>query len=380
MSDHSVVVFPVKSRADLKDFINLPYRLHQGDPNYISPLHTERRDLLNPKKNPYLERALVQLWLAKRHGEVVGRISTQIDPLAMEVRGYKEGHFGLIAAENDLSIFEALTHTAENWLRKEGATTNVGPFSLNINEETGVLVTGHETNPMMMMGHDFGYVSEHLSTLNYDKGRDLNAYIWEMGAEMPATLKNFEDRVPTKGMIVRSINMKKYHEEVRIIGEIFNDAWSENWGFVPLAKNEIEHMASQLKPLIIPDLVWFVEMNGEPAAFLVCLPNLNEAIVDLKGKILPFGWSKILWRLKVKGLKSARVPLLGVRKKYLNGMLGPFMVGSIMNKMFYEIKKRNIEKLEMSWVLEDNVPMNQLAKRMGGRHYKTYRVFQKSLR
>ena len=222
MSDHSVVVFPVKSRADLKDFINLPYRLHQGDPNYISPLHTERRDLLNPKKNPYLERALVQLWLAKRHGEVVGRISTQIDPLAMEVRGYKEGHFGLIAAENDLSIFEALTHTAENWLRKEGATTNVGPFSLNINEETGVLVTGHETNPMMMMGHDFGYVSEHLSALNYDKGRDLNAYIWEMGAEMPATLKNFEDRVPTKGMIVRSINMKKYHEEVRIIGKIFN--------------------------------------------------------------------------------------------------------------------------------------------------------------
>lgn len=360
-------------------FIKLPYRLHRDDPAWIPPLLMERREVLDPKKNPYLKRAAVKMWLAKRGDKIVGRISAQMDPLAAKIRGPEEGHFGMIAAEDDPAIFEALTGTAEDWLRDQGATVVFGPFNLNINEETGVLIDGRETVPMMMMGHDYGYVTDRLSALGYGKVRDLNAYVWEVGAELPATLKAFEKRAPTKGMVVRPINMKDYRNEVRRLGEIFNDAWSENWGFVPMSQDEVEHMANQLKPLIVPDLVWFVEMDGEPAAFLVCLPNINEAIADLNGKLLPFGWAKLLWRLKVKGLKSARVPLLGVRKKFLNSMLGPFMVGSIMYNMFREVEKRGIETLEMSWVLEDNTAMNRLAEQMGGRHYKTYRVFQKSL-
>lgn len=379
MSETPLVIVPVDTPADMDAFIKLPYRLHLDDPAWIPPLLMERREVLDPKKNPYLKRATVQLWLAKRGETVVGRISAQMDPLAAQVRGPEEGHFGMIAAEDDPAIFEALTQTAENWLRDKGATAVFGPFSLNINEETGVLLEGRETKPMMMMGHDYGYVTEHLAALGYGKGRDLNAYVWKVGEELPATLKAFEKRSPTKGMVVRPINMKDYRNEVRRLGQIFNDAWSENWGFVPMAEDEVEHMANQLKPLIVPDLVWFVEMDGDPAAFLVCLPNINEAIADLDGKLLPFGWAKLLWRLKVKGLKSARVPLLGVRKKYLNSMIGPFMVGSIMFNMFREVEKRGIETLEMSWVLEDNTAMNRLAEQMGGRHYKTYRVFQKSL-
>ena len=379
MNETALVIVPVETPADLDDFINLPYRLHRDDPEWIPPLLMERRDVLNPKKNPYLKRATVQLWLAKRGDQTVGRISAQLDPLAAEQRGPEEGHFGMITGEDDPAIFEALTQAAENWLRARGAAVVYGPFNLNINEETGLLVEGRETVPMMMMGHDYGYVTRHLNALGYDKVRDLNAFVWKVGKDLPATLRAFEKRNPTKGLKVRPIDMKDYREEVRTLGQIFNDAWSENWGFVPLAEDEVEHMADQLKPLIIPDLVWFVEMDGEPAAFLVCLPNINEAIADLHGKLLPFGWAKLLWRLKVKGLKSARVPLLGVRKKYLNSMLGPFMVGSIMCKMYREVEKRGIETLEMSWVLEDNVAMNRLAEHMGGRHYKTYRVFQKSL-
>lgn len=379
MSEAPLVIVPVDTPADMNAFIKLPYRLHQDDPTWIPPLFLERREVLDPKKNPYLKRATVKLWLAKRGETVVGRISAQMDPLVAKQRSAEEGHFGMIAAEDEPGIFKALTETAENWLRDQGATVVFGPFNLNINEETGLLIEGRDTVAMMMMGHDYGYVGRHLDALGYCKIRDLNAYVWNVGAELPATLKAFEKRAPTKGMVVRPINMKDYRAEVGRLVQIFNDAWSENWGFVPMSDDEVEHMANQLKPLIIPDLVWFVEMYGDPAAFLVCLPNINEAIADLNGKLVPFGWAKLLWRLKVKGLKSARVPLLGVRKKYLNSMLGPFMTGSIMAKMYREIEKRGIQTLEMSWVLEDNKAMNGLAEQMGGRHYKTYRVYQKSL-
>lgn len=379
MNMTAITIVPVNTPADLEDFIQLQYRLHKDDPTWIPPLLMERRDVLNPKKNPFLKRATVQHWLAKRGSTVVGRISAQMDPLAHEQRSPEEGHFGMIAGEDDPAIFEALTKTAEDWLRARGATVAYGPLNLNTNEETGLLIDGRDTKPMMMMGHDHDYVLTHLTALGYGKARDLNAFVWDIGGDLPPTLKAFEKRAPTKGMTVRPVNMKDYREEVRRLGAIFNDAWSENWGFVPMAEDEVEHMANELKPLIVPDLVWFVEMDGEPAAFLVCLPNLNEAIADLNGKLLPFGWAKLLWRLKFKGLKSARVPLLGVRKKYANSMLGPFMVGSIMCKMYREIQKRGIETLEMSWVLEDNVAMNTLAKGMGGRHYKTYRIFEKTL-
>lgn len=378
MSDPLVIV-PVDTPADMEAFIKLPYRLHAGDPNWVPPLFLERREILDPKKNPYLKRATVAMWLAKRGDRVVGRISAQRDPLVAEVRGPEEGHFGLIAGEDDAEVFAALTQTAEAWLRDKGATVVYGPFNLNINEETGLLVEGRDTAPMMMMGHDHGYVATHLDALGYSKARDLNAYVWQVGKDLPATLKAFEKRAPGKGMVVRRINMKDYRAEVQRLVGIFNDAWSENWGFIPMDDAEVDHMASQLKPLIVPDLVWFVEMDGEPAAFLVCLPNINEAIADLGGKLLPFGWAKLLWRLKVKGLKSARVPLLGVRKAYNQSMVGPFMVGSIMSNMFREIEKRGIERVEMSWVLEDNAAMTGLAEQMGGEHYKTYRVYQKSL-
>ena len=379
MSDTALVIRPVETPADMDAFIRLPYRLHQDDPNWIPPLLLERREVLDPKKNPYLKRATVQLWIAKRGDRTVGRISAQKDPLVATQRGPEEGHFGMIAAEDDPEVFQALTEAAENWLRAKGATVVFGPFNLNINEETGLLIEGRDTVPMMMMGHDHGYVNTQLGALGYDKVRDLNAFVWKVGEDLPPMLKGFGERAPASGMVVRPINMKDYREEVRRLSDIFNDAWSENWGFIPMSEDEVEHMANQLKPLIVPDLVWFVEMDGEPAAFLVCLPNINEAIADLNGRLLPFGWAKLLWRLKVKGLKSARVPLLGVRKKYTGKMLGSFMVGSIMYNMYREVEKRGIETLEMSWVLDDNGPMNRLAQQMGGRHYKTYRVYQKSL-
>ena len=380
MNETTLIIVPVETAADLDEFIKLPYRLHRDDPNWVPPLLMERRGTLDRDKSPYMKRATVQLWLAKRGSKIVGRISAQMDPFVEAERGPEEGHFGMIDAEDDITVFEALTKIAEDWLRERGATVIFGPLNLHINQEIGLLIDGRDTPPMLMMSHDFGYVTQYLEALGYEKVRDLNAFLWTIGEDMPAMMKAFEKRKPTDGLVVRNIDMKNYREEVRTLGRIFNDAWSENWGFVPMSDDEVEHMANELRPVIVPELVYFVDMDGEPAAFLVCLPNLNEAIAGLNGKLLPFGWAKLLWRLKVRQVKSVRVALLGVRKQYLNTVLGPRMVGNIMWRLYREVEKRGIEKLEMSWVLEDNMPMNRLADKMGGQQYKTYRVLQKSLK
>ena len=380
MNETTLIIVPVETAADLDEFIKLPYRLHRDDPNWVPPLLMERRDTLDRDKSPYMKRATVQLWLAKRGSKIVGRISAQMDPFVEAERGPEEGHFGMIDAEDDITVFEALTKIAEDWLRERGATVIFGPLNLHINQEIGLLIDGRDTPPMLMMSHDFGYVTQYLEALGYEKVRDLNAFLWTIGEDMPAMMKAFEKRKPTDGLVVRNIDMQNYREEVRTLGRIFNDAWSENWGFVPMSDDEVEHMANELRPVIVPELVYFVDMDGEPAAFLVCLPNLNEAIAGLNGKLLPFGWAKLLWRLKVRQVKSVRVALLGVRKQYLNTVLGPRMVGNIMWRLYREVEKRGIEKLEMSWVLEDNMPMNRLADKMGGQQYKTYRVLQKSLK
>jgi hypothetical protein len=360
-------------------FIRLPYRLHAGDDTWVPPLLMERRDALSDKKNPFVKRATVRFWLARRGDKTVGRISAQMDPLVAKTRGPEEGHFGMIAAEDDPDVFAALTDAAESWLRDQGATVVYGPFNLSINEETGLLVDGRNTKPMMMMGHDYGYVADRLEEQGYDKVRDLFAYLWEAGKPLPKMLQAFKKRPLPEGTSLRRIKMNEYKQEVRDLVDIFNDAWSENWGFIPFEADEVEHMAKQLKPLINPDWVWFVDIDAKPAAFIVCLPNVNEAIEDLNGKLLPFGWVKLLWRLKVKKPKTARVVLLGVRKQYLTNLLGPLIVGNLMNTIFREVTRLGTQEVEMSWILEDNTPMRRLAVKMGGREYKTYRVYQKSL-
>ncbi len=379
MGDGQLTIAPVESKADMDEFIRLPYRLHKDDPNWVPPLLFERRDALNPNKNPFLKRATVRYWLARRGNRTVGRISAQMDPFVAKVRSAEEGHFGMIAAEDDQAIFAALTQAAEAWLREQGATVVYGPFNLSINEETGVLIDGRDTPPMMMMGHDFPYVAERLAEQGYSKARDLLADIWKTGEPLPRMLAALQKRPVPPDLTIRTVNMKDFRREVEILADIFNDAWSENWGFVPMAEDEVEHMAAQLRPLIIKDLVWFAEIGGKPAAFMVCLPNFNEAITDLNGKLFPFGWAKLFWRLKVRGPKSVRVPLMGVRKEYQKNILGPMIVGRIMHNLYRVVARRGIEQLEISWVLEDNIPMRRLSKQMGGQQYKAYRVFQKSL-
>lgn len=374
----SVEVIPISSKAEMARFIALPNRLYRTVPNYIAPLTMDREDNFSPKKNPLFEHCDHQFFLARKDGRDVGRISAQIDHLAPSTTGRKEGFFGLIAAEDDPEVFAALFAKAEAWLRERGCEHVLGPMNMSINEEVGLLVDGLDTPPMLMMGHDPAYVGGRIAALGYHKARDLYAYITDVGAEIPGAMRGLAGK-PPKGVTLRPVRMNRFKEEVRILAEIWNDAWSENWGAAPLTDKETEHLGNVLKLILIPRLTWFLEVEGRPVGFGVVLPDLNAAIHDLGGRLLPFGWAKLLWRLKVKGVKRGRLALMGVRKGFTEGIKGAILPYLILEQLRREAYALGFTEVEASWVLEDNHRMRRLIEASGARIYKTYRVYGKDL-
>lgn len=374
-----VAIVAVASAAELARFVRVPMRLNAGDPNYVAPLILERSEALTPKTNPFFAHAEVQLFLAVRAGRDVGRISAQIDHLAPSDGGPRAGHFGLIAAEDDPAVFAALFAAAEAWLISRGCARAQGPFNLSINEEVGLLVDGFDTPPMVMMGHDPRYAAARVEALGYRQIKDVYAYECQLSDDLPPPARKLVDRGPPAGVRLRMLDMKRYDEEVATLTEILNDAWSGNWGFTPTTEAETAQLAKSLKMVVDRRLAWYAEIDGEIAGFIVILPNVNEAIRDLKGKLLPFGWAKLLWRLKVQGLKTARVPLMGVRRKFgrtRRGQLLPFL---LIDAARAEARKLGYQTVELSWILDDNKPMRSICEAAGTRIYKTYRLYEKSL-
>lgn len=373
-----ITLVPVEGRALLDRFIRVPHRLHRDDPHYIAPLHLERLDALTPK-NPFFAHADVQFWIARRDDRDVGRISAQIDHQALRERPDATGHFGMIAGEDDPAVFQALLRTAEDWLRARGMRRVLGPFNLNINEQMGLLVDGFDSPPMLLMEHDRPYVAGHVEAQGYAKEKDVFAYLYDVRNDFPRSIRRFLDRPLPAGLAVRRIDFKRYDEEIRSVTAIFNDAWRENWGFVPLTDVETDHLAKSLKPLLDPRLSAIVEQHGEPVGFLVALPNLNEAIRDLDGKLLPFGWAKLLWRLKVRGLKTGRVALMGVKRSASASLIGSLIPFLMIDAVRREGMRLGFERIELSWILEDNRPMRQINESFGAIPYKRYRIYGKTI-
>lgn len=374
MTSSTLQIVPVNSPAEFKRFIRLPAQLHKHDPLYIPPLEMERSESLSAKHNPYFEHAEVQFWLAVRGGRDVGRISAQVDRLAAK----GTGHFGLIDAIDDAEVFSALFETAESWLKARGCTIVIGPFNLSINEETGLLVQGFDTPPAVMMSHDFPYVGARIEAQGYGKARDLIAYNYDVTAPLPPVAQRMVERKPGN-VRVRLLDMKHYLKDIQTVTHIFNDAWADNWGFVPYTPAEIDHLARALKLLIDPGFAPIAEIDGKPVAFGILLPNLNEAIRDFGGSLLPFNWAKLLWRLKVSGLKTGRLPLMGVRRDVESpfmAAMAPFLVIEAIRSHAVKLRYRSAE---LSWILEDNVAMKRMIEAVGGKPYKTYRVYQKPL-
>ncbi len=375
-----LVIEPVNDRAALRRFLKTPWPIYADDPHWVPPLLFERLEHLDPRKNPYFDQADTAFWTARRGDMPVGRISAQANRAHLERYGDNVGHFGFLEGIDDAEVFAALLETAEDWLRERGLARVVGPFSLSINDESGLLVEGFETPPYLMMGHARPYYARQLEAQGYRKAKDMIAFAYDMTAAPPpavtATLAKLQGDANVN---LRHLDMARYGREIETVVDIFNDAWAENWGFIPLSPAEAAFLAKNLKPLITPEFVAIAEVGGEPAAMAVTLPNVNEAIADLDGRLLPFGWAKLLWRLKVKGTQTARMPLMGVRRRYQNGPLGLALALGVIDAVRRYHQARGTKCGELSWVFEDNRPVRRIIEMLGAKPHKTYRLYQKDL-
>jgi hypothetical protein len=370
-------VNPVNDRQKLRQFIRLPWSIYSDDPAWVPPLLLERKEHLSPH-NPYFEHARYQSWIAFRDGTAVGRISAQIDQLHLDQHQADDGFFGMIEAENDADTFAALFQTAESWLRDQGMRRVLGPYNLSINQEAGLLVDGFGTPPFMMMGHARPYYGARIEEMGYQKIKDLYAYIIDSNFEASAAMQTIVKRAK-KRVTIRSLRKANFDEDIKIIEDIFNDAWSDNWGFLPYTEAEFNQLAKDFKLVLDFELVKIAEVDGASAAFMIVVPNINELIRDLNGRLLPIGWLKLLWRLKVKFPQTVRLPFLGVRKQYHDSILGaalPFLM--IQAGWAYAIR-RGVKKAELSWILEDNKGINDIIQSLGATVYKTYRIYTKDL-
>jgi fatty acid desaturase len=378
----AVTVVPVEGRALKRAFHHLPYMLYKDDPNWVAPLLLERRIHFDKSHNPFFQHAKATYWLAYRDGVPVGRITAQIDALHLARYNDATGHFGFIEGIDDPSVFEALLGTAESWLRSEGMRRSVGPVSFSMWDEPGLLVDGFNTPPAVLMGHALPYYQKHIAAQGYAQVQDLLAYDYQNGLPLPPTMERIIARSQEKHQFrFRPIRMdrKNFTSEVALLLDILNDAWSDNWGFVAMTQAEIDDMASIFKFLLRPDAVVFAEYDGEAAGFALTLPNINEAISDLNGRLLPSGFAKLFWRLKISGIRSGRMALMGVRRKWQNSHIGAVLALSIIQHTRKSHFARGVTRGELSWLLDSNERTKHMLTLVGGTVYKRYRIYEKPL-
>lgn len=369
-----------RSAADRRAFLDLGYRLNEPDPNWVAPLRGELKALIDPRKNPWFEHGRLVLFLAARGGRVTGRISAQIDELVLSHMGAGLGQWGLFDAEDEESA-RALLGAAETWLKDQGMVRSMGPFSLGIWDEPGLLIEGHDHPPMVMMGHHPAAYRGWIERSGYQKAKDLYTFDTPVDRPFPPIVQ----RIVAAGeknprIVVRRVNRKRFDEEAELILSILNQAWSGNWGFIPLTDSEIAYAGRKLKPIVLEELIHVAEYDGEPVAFMMGLPDINEFIADLGGSLLPFGWAKLLWRLKRMRPQGGRVPLMGVIPRLhatrLASQLAFMMIESIRRAGH---EQHGIVRAEIGWILEDNGPMLSIGEAIGAHRNRTYRIYEKPL-
>ena len=369
-------VVPAERGRARADFLRMPWPLYADDPAWVPPLLLERR-LQLWRRRPYFVHARAAFWVAYRGPRPVGRISAQVDRLHLERHRDGVGFFGLLESEDDAEVFAALSDQAEGWLRSQGLACVRGPFDLSINEECGLLIDGFGTSPMIMMRHGRPYYAARLEECRYRPVKDLLAYRLtdpvEMTPLMRAAIGKLED------VRVRPLRRSRLREELAILRDIFEDAWADNWGFVPFTAAEFEELGWVLRFLVDDDFVQIAEVAGAPAAMLVLLPNLNELIRDLDGRLLPLGWARLLVRLLRRRARTGRVALMGVRKRYQRTPLGLGLACLVVDTVRRAGRARGLQEVELSWILEDNLGVRRLLEALGGDPYKRYRIYEKAL-
>ncbi len=366
----------IHSPKEMMQFIKFPWKIYRNDPNWVPPLLVDRKKFLDKTKNPFFRDNPTEFYLAYRNGEIVGRIAAILNKQHNQYHNDKTGFFGFLEAVNDRAVWEALLNTAKDWLRKQGCDRMMGPMNPSTNDEVGFLIDGFDTPPFFMMTHNPTYYIDLMESLGYRKAKDLYAYyLDEETVVITPKLQRVYDMLHKKFPVnIRTVDMKHFDRELELVREIYNDAWSKNWGFVPLTTDEFDFIANDFKQIIDPDVVLIGEYKGEAVGFLLALPNYNEVFKRLpNGRLLPFGIFKFLW-YKNK-IKTLRIVTLGIKQKYQPLGLGALFYIEIIRRGL----KRGYTTGEMSWILEDNDLMNKPARMLGGKVYKTYRIYETDL-
>ncbi len=385
MAANDLVIAPVSDKAGLKAFVELPWAIYADDPNWVPPLLEEAYGLVTPGKNPFHEHAEHQYFLARRGGAVVGRISAHIDRLAATMPpeqgfGPGTGNWGLFEAK-DAEAAAALIAAAEGWLRDKGVNRAIGPISLSIWEEPGLLVKGFDHPPTVMMGHDRPEYQGWIEAAGYAPVKQLNTYELDITEDFPPLIQRIIQSGEKNPRIrIRKVDKRRFAEEAAIILSILNDAWGRNWGFVPITDSEVAFTGKKLKPIVYEDLIMIAELDGEPVAFMMTLPDLNEALKPLNGRLFPFGWAKLLWWLRKPQCRTMRVPLMGVVQRLQSSRLA-----SQLAFMMIEYIRRNAlanysaTRGEIGWILEDNQGMVAIAEAIDSQVNKSYVIYERGI-
>jgi GNAT superfamily N-acetyltransferase len=384
MTAPDVRIVPVTTDAQRQEFVKFPWRIYKDDPYWVPPIFGDRLKLVHPEKHPFWEHAELQLFLAMRGQQVVGTISAHINHLHNEVHEDRVGFFGFFELIEDDAVARALLDTAANWLRERGMEAIRGPENPSQNEEVGLLVDGFDRPPVIMMTYNPRYYQGAIERAGFDKAQDL--YAWHLRTSifdydvqrLPRKFVRVAEQAREReNLVVRKFEKKHFDREVEIAKAVYNEAWEKNWGFVPFTDHEIEHLAQELKPFLEPDLVYIAEVDGKPAGISLGLPDVYQAV--LKAKPQPNNWSfpftvlKLLWHQRK--IDTFRLMIMGVVPEHRTLGIDALFYVETARAAF----ARGYEYCEMSWILESNDMMNRIIERLGGKIYKTYRLYEKPL-
>lgn len=369
-----ITVQEVKTGKELLQFIKFPWKIYEDDPNWVPPLISERKAFFDPLENPFFEHAIVKNFLASTEGELVGRISAIVNHNHNRFHNDRVGFFGFFESIKDYQVSARLFDAARDFLKSQGMELLRGPCNFSTNDELGFLLEGYDSPPAFMMTYNPRYYLDFAEEYGFRKAKDLFAYYMHESVKPPERVVRVAEKVKKKkNLHIRRLNLKKLDSEIKIIKEIYNSAWSGNWGFVPMTDREFDHMARDLKKVVDPDLVLIAEVDGEPAGFSLALPNLNQVLHKINGRLFPLGILKFLWYTKIKRLvNGTRILTAGVVEKYRRqGIDNIFYLDT------YRIGTgKGYSWGEFSWILEDNHAMNSALETLGARIYKKYRIYE----
>jgi len=359
----------VRNSADRREFLSFPYRLYRHDPHWVAPLLLDQKALFRPT-HPFQLHGTIERFLARRDGRTVGRIAAILDPNYSRFHEERAGFFGFLEMIDDADVTAGLLAAARDWLGEHGAAVIRGPVNPSTNYECGVLVDGFDSCPRIMMTYNPPYYGRLIEAAGLKKAKDLVAYDLPTSVARADRVRALTEKAAVNGVHLRTLRMNEYDKEVELAWGIYNSAWARNWGFVPMTRAEFLHHGHELKQILIPDLAWIAEVSGQAVGFALAIPDINEALRHLRGRLLPFGLVKLLWYKR--RIKYLRVIVLGVRQEFRPTPAAAALYAALIR----EAGRLGFDGAECSWILEDNVLMRRSIEALGGRAYKTYRIYE----